>query len=178
MSQETEDQDIYVMHEEYGQGAIISLDEENDTVEVQFEHGVEELSLDDVVLESTDEEDEEEFDFDFDEDEEEELPQDLEEGRGKKGQARQAHRDDEDEWDYEKKGRKANKGRFYNDRERKQSRFDESATLVDLALEKKPVEFSDELNNILLSRLADRIEDLKATTAQSYYNRGGEEIDD
>lgn len=172
-------EELYILSEEHGTGKIVSINEAENTAKVEYEDGFEEdIDLDD------------EFDFDFeDEDEDEEKSdevedevedadleenlEDLEEGRGKKGQARQASRNSDDEFGYEKRGSKPSKGRFNLDRARK-NQFQESADLLGLALDKKPTEFSAELSNILQARIADRLEDLKLNIAQNLYNKENE----
>lgn len=166
MSQEIEQEELYVEHEEFGEGLVLSIDEETDVAEIQFEHGVESIDINDL-LESV----EEDEDLEFDEEEDDEEVEELEEGRGKRGQARQASKsDNEDEFGYEKRGSKPAKGKFNYARQKKQSQYNESADLVGLALEKKPVDFTNKLNDILQARLQDRLADRKVEIAQNMYN--------
>lgn len=159
------DEELYIISEEHGTGKIVSINEDENTATVEYEDGFEEdLDLDD------------EFNFDFDDEEEEaELDDEgeeedvVEEGRGKRGSARQAGKccDDDDD-DYEKRGAKPSKGRFIMDRARK-NQMQESAELVGLALDKKPTEFSAEFANVLQSRIADRIAELKVDIAKNLH---------
>lgn len=156
MSDELENDELYVEHETFGEGVVLSIDEDTDIAEIQFEHGVESIDINDL-LEDTNEEDE--------------GQEELEEGRGKKGQARQSSKCcDNEEDEYERKGNKPVKGKFDYARQKKQSQYDESADLVSHALEKKPVDFAAAFNDMLQVRLQDRIESLRIGMAQSIYN--------
>lgn len=167
-------EELHIISEEHGTGKIVSINEDENTAKVEYEDGFEEdIDLDD------------EFNFDFDEDEDETDVADageeddkveetdvVEEGRGKKGQARQAAKNASDDDDsYERRGDKPAKGRFSMDRARKNG-MQESADLLGLALDKKPTEFSTELSNILQARIADKVADLKLDIAQNLYNKG------
>lgn len=157
------DEELYILSEEHGTGKIVSINEDDNTAKIEYEDGYEEdVDLDD------------EFVFNFDDEEELEEEETIEEGRGKRGAARQASKYDLDDDDYyEKKGNKPNKGRFSLDRIRKKS-FQESSDLLGLALDKKPTEFSTEFANILQSRISDKLEDLKLNIAQNLYNKENE----
>ena len=164
------EEELYIISEEHGKGKVVSINEEENTAKVEYEDGFEEdLDLDD------------EFNFDFDDEEEtdvtdaEETPETeeddvVEEGRGKKGVARQAskHASDDDDDSYERKGDKPAKGRFIMDRARKHA-FQESADLLGLALDKKPTEFSAEFANVLQAKITDRLADLKLDIAKNLH---------
>ena len=158
MSDELENDELYVEHETFGEGVVLSIDEDTDIAEIQFEHGIEEMDINELFKDESEEDLQEET-------------EELDEGRGKKGQARQASKsqsDDDDE--YERKGNKPAKGKFDYFRKKKQSQYDESADLLGHALEKKPVDFAAAFNDALQARLQDRIESLRVGMAQSIYN--------
>lgn len=170
------DEELYIISEEHGTGKIVSINEDENTAKVEYEDGFEEdIDLDDEF--NFDFDDEEETDVaDTAEDEEEaaETEEDVvEEGRGKKGAARQAakHASDDDDH-YERKGDKPAKGRFIMDRARKNA-FQESADLLGLALDKKPTEFSAEFANVLQARITDRLADLKLDIAKNLHKDSG-----
>ena len=204
MSQEIEQEELYVEHEEFGEGLILSIDEDTDLVEIQFEHGIEEIDINDLL------EDDEEFEEEaldelskpllaryiekssnslYKSGERKDLKkglrryagvitavdkltreETLDEGRGKRGQARQATKMSMETDDYEPRGNKPAKGKYNFDRSRKMSRYYESAELVGLTLEKKPVDFAEKLNDILQARIQERIADLKINTAQAMFS--------
>lgn len=163
MSEELENDELYVEHETFGEGVVLSIDEDTDIAEIQFEHGIEEMDINGLFEESDEGETEE-----------------LEEGRGKKGAARHAKVDDDGDDDFERKGNKPAKGKFDYFRKKKQAQYDESADLLGHALEKKPVDFAAAFNDALQARLQDRIESLRVGMAQSIYNPSddGDEQDD